>query len=111
MNDMVALLAVLAALALVIGLSSGDLVAWVREEWRLLRMRTWAPEVDAPPCTLRDPKVALMVLKQRALGKRMRKQGRSLLASKPYTPALTKPAEEPTPPKADKVVPFRRASR
>lgn len=110
MNDLFALAVFFAALALVIALSSGDLIAWAREEWRLLRLHTWAPDA-AQPCTLRDERVALMVLKQRALGKRMRRQGRSLLADKPYTPVLTKPAEDPAPPKADKVVPFRRAAR
>lgn len=47
--------------------------------------------------TFGDDGVAYMTVKQRALGKRMRRQGRSLLADKPYTPELTKKAESPEP--------------
>lgn len=110
MIDFLALLFIWLVVLLVVLLSAGDIVGWAREEWRRLRAETWAP--DNAPCTVQDPRVALMTLKQRALGKRMRRDGRSLLASKPYVPVLTKPAaSEATPPKSDKVVPIRRATR
>lgn len=38
-------------------------------------------------------RTAYLTVKQRAMGKRLRRQGRSLLTGKPYTPVLTKPAE------------------
>jgi hypothetical protein len=47
-----------------------------------------------------------MDLRQRAFGKRMRRQGKSLLSGKDYKPALTK--EQPSAPPADgKVVRLR----
>lgn len=49
------------------------------------------------PGTLEDDKVAYMLVKQRAMGKRLRKQGRSLLSGKDYTPELTKKADAPEP--------------
>lgn len=55
-----------------------------------------------------DPRVARMDLKQRAYGKRLRREGRTLLAGKEYIPTLTIPAPA-KPPRADKVVLLRRA--
>jgi hypothetical protein len=43
--------------------------------------------------TLGDDRVAYMTVKQRALGKRMRRQGKSILSRSDYTPELTKKAE------------------
>lgn len=40
-------------------------------------------------------RTAYLTVKQRAMGKRLRRQGRSLLSGKEYVPALTKKAEQP----------------
>lgn len=107
--DLIRLVLLLFAVALLASLLSRmSPVAWLRREWQLMRMRSWArPREISGPGTLDDPRVQNMVIKQRALGKRMRKQGRTLLSGKHYIPALTKPGDAP-PPKADKVVPIRK---
>ena len=107
MSDYHALILIWLVLAIVLALCAGNLTAWAREEWRRLRAESWAPD-EFQPCSVSDPRVARMDLKRRALGKRMRRQGRTLLGGKGYVPVLTKPAEAP-PPKANKVVPIRRA--
>lgn len=60
------------------------------------------------PGTVEDPDVANMVVRQRAMGKRMRRQGRSLLSGKAYVPALTKFAEPASPQQPHNVVPLRK---
>lgn len=55
-----------------------------------------------------DPKVARMDLKQRAYGKRLRREGRTLLAGKHYTPAVGKPTPA-KPTRTDNVTVLRRA--
>jgi len=83
--------------------------AWLRNEWRLIRLDTWAeePRSTSPAGSVADPRVARMDLRQRAYGKRLRREGRSLLSGKEYTPALTKEQPAP-PPKSGKVVPIRK---
>jgi hypothetical protein len=102
MNDAIALVLLLIVLAIVIVIArGGDIIDWLRDEAHLARARTWEPG------TLSDPKVARMFVKQRAMARRMRRQGRTLLAGKDYVPVLTKPTEPPAP-RADKVVTLRR---
>lgn len=115
MTDFLALGALLAFLAFVFSRAAGGFIAWLREEWRLLRMDSWATSdyvVNPSLGTRADPRVARVDLARRALGRRMRKQGRGLLGprAKPYTPELRPPAPDPTPPKAGKVVPVRRSA-
>lgn len=101
-DDAIALVLLLIVLAfIIVAARGGDIAEWVREETRLARARTWEPG------TLSDPKVARMFIKQRAMARRMRRQGRTLLAGKEYVPVLTKPTEPPAP-RADKVVTLRR---
>jgi hypothetical protein len=83
------------------------LLHWLREEWRLMWLETWAEEPRSTLGTMADPRVQVMVTRQRAYGKRLRRQGRSLLSGKEYIPAMTLPAPA-KPPKGDKVVPIRR---
>jgi hypothetical protein len=102
MNDAIALVLLLIVLAvLIVAARGGDFLAWLRDEVRLARADNWATG------TLDDPRVARMFVKQRALARRMRRQGRTLLAGKEYVPVLTKPTEPPAP-RADKVVTLRR---
>lgn len=84
---------------------------WLRNEWRLIRLDTWVDEPKSTLGTMADPRVAKMVVRQRAYGKRLRRQGRSLLSGKEYIPAMTQPAPAAKPPKGDKVVPIRSAQR
>lgn len=115
--DICMLLAFFAVLVIVIWLfNPGNFLAWCREEWRLARADTWEGGVYRGAVgTAADPDVKQMVVRQRAFGKRLRRQGRSLLGPegkrKAYTPELTKPAPESPPPRADQVVvPLRRVS-
>jgi hypothetical protein len=105
--DFLALLVLFVLLVAIVAPTAGGFVAYFRGEWRMIRARTWAPG------TADDPDVKAMVVRQRAMGKRLRRQGRSLLGPegkrKAYTPQLTKPAPESTPPRANEVVvPLRR---
>lgn len=120
--DIVVLLVIFLFLALfAIAFQPRQLLAWIREEWRLLRLDTWddgkydaprsparQPTVERGDGTANDPKVKRLLDQQVAIAERLRDQGRSILAGKQYIPALTKPADGP-PPKANKVVPIRRA--
>ena len=109
--DVFAFVAIIFAAAVVAAVASHlPIGVWIRREVERARMKTWAPTGERPgPCSVKgDPRVQAMVVKQRAFGKRLRRQGRTLLAGKEYVPALTKPAEPPAPPMADKVVPIRR---
>lgn len=109
--DFLVLVIIIVAVAFAAGICSGGIAPWARGEWRLMRQHTWAPDPEAGPCTVEgDARAASMVVKQRALGKRLRREGRSILsAGREYTPVLTKPAPVvERPPKADKVVPIRR---
>lgn len=108
--DILALLIVLALVILLAARQAGGLLLWMREEWRAAYVESFAPERLVNPrlgSVAHDDRVALMAVKQRALGKRMRRDGRSLLAGKAYRPALTK-AEPPAKP-APNVVTLRRA--
>lgn len=107
MTMLIAWVLLVLAVAVFVAASTGDPIAWAREEWRRIRARTWAPG-EFPSST--DTRIARMALKQRALAKRMRREGRHLLAGKPYVPVLTKPAEPERAPRADKVVPIRRSA-
>jgi hypothetical protein len=85
------------------------LLHWLREEWRLMWLETWAEEPRSTLGTMADPKVQVMVTRQRAYGKRLRRQGRSLLGGKSgkvYKPALT--VQVPIKPDDGKVIPIRR---
>lgn len=63
---------------------------------------------DSNAGSVADPKVARMDLKQRAYGKRLRREGRSLLSGKAYKPALT--TQQPAKPaRTDNVTVLRRA--
>lgn len=112
MNDILALCAFLAALVIVIGLCwPGGFFAWVRNEIALARADQWSGDYLVNPAlgSMADPNVARMDMKRKRLGKRMKKQGRSLLTKKAYTPVLTKKTDDTTPaPRADKIVPIRR---
>lgn len=44
-----------------------------------------------------EDRTAYLTVKQRAMGKRLRRQKKSLLSGKDYTPTLTKKAEAPEP--------------
>lgn len=84
-------------------LYGGDVIAWLRAEYRAARQETFAPG------TMKDPRTHRLYTKQRALSRRMRKEGRSLLnREKWYEPELTKPQPAPAPPKAAEVVPIRK---
>lgn len=110
--DILILLAVFVFVCLVAAIfHPGGFVAWLREEWRLARADTWANgEYRGAAGTIEDPRIKRMDARQRAFGERLRSQGRSLLAGKPYKPVLTKPTEPP--PRADAiVVPMRRRAR
>lgn len=112
MSDALALLCILTGLGLLLAIWSGDVLAWVRREWLLLRAKTWAPEAGISGPTLKENAATRLLRRQRALAKRMRKKGRHLYAGKPYRHALTTPAPTPAskPPKSDDVVvPIRRS--
>lgn len=109
--DLIVLFAVFVFVALLAAiLNPPGLIAWLREEWRLARADTWADgSYRGAVGTSADPDVKRMEARQRAFGERLRRQGRSLLAGKEYVPSLTKPAEPPPPPRANKVVRLRAA--
>jgi hypothetical protein len=111
MTDVAALLALLVVLALVLAFASKRPIDWIREELRLMRADTWQGEYLVNPALVDVERAALMAAKGRALGKRMKRQGRSLISKtpKPYVPVLTKQVD-PVPPLADKVVPIRRVA-
>lgn len=105
--DLLALIVFLVLLGTALGLAAGGIVGYLREEWRRMRARTWAP--GSGPGTMDDPRVAAMVARQRFYGRHLRKKGLSLLAGKPYVPVLTKPSEAEPQEQPDNVVPLRRA--
>lgn len=51
------------------------LARWLREEWRLARLPTWADGAYAgpAPCTLADPRCAALAVEQAKLYARMRR--------------------------------------
>jgi hypothetical protein len=106
MSDWLALLSLIAGLAILLACWSGDVIAWAREEWRLMRAKTWAPgatRITGP--TTKEDAATRLLRRQRALAKRMRKKGRHLYAGKTYRPVLTSPAPTASqPPKVDRVV-------
>lgn len=107
MYDLILLFLLLVAVAVAAAAMSDSPVEWAREEWRRIRADTWAPSEPAENTagSVADPRVARMDLRMRALGKRMRREGRTLHSpQKRYVPVLTKPAPAERPPKADRVV-------
>lgn len=73
----------------------------IRALLRFLRTGTKSSDYEA--------RVKAMELRQREYGKKLRRQGRTLLANKYYIPVLTKPSDPPyPPPMASKVVPILR---
>lgn len=117
MTDFIALALFLVTLALLLAFAAGGIVPWIRNEIALMRADTWQGDRLINPAlgSFADPRVALVDMKRKQLGKRMKKQGRSLISkrnAKNYVPELTKPADPPAPPpKADKVVtPLRRVA-
>jgi hypothetical protein len=89
-TDVLAALGLLVFVALIVAIYSPlGLFAWIRQEWQLMRAESWEPASG----TIKDPDVATMVARQKAMGARMKRQGVSLLAGKPYRPELTKPAQ------------------
>lgn len=59
--------------------------------------------------TMEDPRCMALWIKQRKLGAKMGKAGKSLLSGKAYVPVLTKQVPVERPPRADRVVtPLRR---
>lgn len=98
--DFLALFGLIALAALVMAFFSGKgLLAWARDEWRLMRAETFGPQGP----THDEERAAKLLYRQRALAKRMRKKGTHLYAGKTYTPTLTTPTPA-KPPKADAVV-------
>ena len=42
-----------------------NLLNWLREEWRLARLETWADAYDSPiPCTMEDPRCIALAERQ-----------------------------------------------
>ena len=81
-----------------------DVRKWLKAEYRAAKEETFAPG------TMKDPRTHRLYTKQRALARRMRKEGRSLLnRDKPYEPALTK-AQPVVAPKAAQVYPIRKSA-
>ena len=70
---------------------------WVLMAWAVIRESRKDKPTKPAPGTLEDPAVALMVVKQRAFGKRLRRKGLSILSGKDYDPVLTKKADAPEP--------------
>lgn len=105
--DVLALVIVIALASIIAGLAAGGVLQWARAEWRRMWVETWGPTGCPEPFTVADPRIARMVLRQRSFGKRLRREGRSLLAGKAYTPVLTK--VEPAAVRTPNVVPLRRA--
>ena len=111
--DILAMLIVLALVILLAARQAGGFLLWLREEWRAAYVESFAPDHLVNPrlgSVAHDDRVALMTARQRYLGKRMRREGRSLLAGKAYRPALTK-TEAPVKvaPRSAKVLSIRRA--
>lgn len=106
--DLLILLGAFLVLALLWGLFyPPGFFAWLREEIRLARAPDWSDGAYRPG-TIDDPDVAYMAVRQRAMAKRMRRQGRSLLGPKsaraPWVPGPHVLNAEPSP---DNVVPLR----
>lgn len=113
--DLLTLIVLLAAVAVGAAIASGGIGRWALGEWRAMRARSWAPgdNLDGPG-TMADARVAAMVVRQRAYGRRLRRQGKTLLAGKEYVPVLTRavPEHHDPPPRADRVVvPLRRPTK
>lgn len=115
--DLPALLVFLALVVAVTALTSGDPIAWFRAEWRRMRMETFSSQ-ELPGPTGAEEAAQRLELKQRALAKQMRRQGRHLFASKKgrrkaYTPVGTSPIAVPEAPRTKTLskptlVPMRR---
>jgi hypothetical protein len=89
-----------------------DFLAWglmVGALWAVIRF--WPRKkkaLDEPEMDARF-RAARLIARQHAMTERMRREGRHLLADKPYKPALTSPKEAKTHPGAlDNVVAIRR---
>lgn len=110
-------LAAFAALyVLAVGLLSGDLGAFLKNEWRLMREREWSDGIydssDNPrPCGRLDPRCQATLKRQLAARAWMRKAGIPLLMEdrKPYTPVITK--ADLAPKVSAKVLPIKRRGK
>lgn len=110
--------------AVVIAIASKHPLRWAREEWRLMRLDAWeSPREGITGGTLEEPdahasreellahdRAKAMDMKMRAYAKRLRRDGRHLIAGKRYIPALTKPSEPP-PTRSGNVLPIRKPTR
>lgn len=65
------------------------LLAWLRNEVRLLGLATWATEYHGPaephPCSAADPKCAAVIERQAACRARMKRMKAGILDGKPIT--------------------------
>lgn len=111
--EFIVLLCVIAVSALAIGLASGDLGAFLRNEFRLMREREWSDGIydssaDPRPCGRLDPRCQATLKRQMAARAWMKKAGISLLSEdrQPYTPVITKADLAPRP--SAKILPIRR---
>lgn len=123
--DFLAAGALILVLAIAIAIASKHPLRWAREEWRAMLADSFAPQ--RPGITggsLAEPhedtasreelkaydRVKAMDTKLRAYAKRMRRDGRHLIAGKRYIPFGTKPSEPP-PTRSGKVLPIRKPTR
>ena len=74
MNDILAALGIIGLCALVIGFLSGDWIAWVKSEWRLIRSYHWTVDEPEQPLTLTDPRCQRVIFQLADARKRMRRE-------------------------------------
>lgn len=98
---------------LLAGLLSGDLGAFLRNEFRLMREREWSDGIydssaDPRPCGRLDPRCQATLKRQLQAREWMKKAGIPLLSEdrQPYTPVITKADLAPKP--SAKILPIRR---
>ena len=101
---------------LLAGLLSGDLGAFLRNEWRLMREREWSDGIydssaNPRPCGRLDPRCQATLKRQMAARAWMKKAGISLLSEdrQPYTRVITK--ADLAPKRSAKVLPIRRRGK
>lgn len=109
--EFVALFVFLFALALVLAIASKHPIHWVREEWERIRADEFAPRRPGiSGGTIAEPRVKKMDERMRAYAKRLRRDGRHLIAGKRYIPDGTKPSEPPAT-RSGNVLPIRKPTR
>ena len=106
----------LVAVACVAGAIDGDLGAFLRNEWRLMREREWGEGIydssaNPRPCGRLDPRCQATLKRQMAARAWMKKAGISLLSEdrQPYTRVITK--ADLAPKRSAKVLPIRRRGK